>query len=76
VNVGGVPVDAVHIAIDGTFTGKATGRSHDELWLAEATGMTLRWDRMVDTMADAAFGAQVRYQEQASFVLVSLTPRT
>ena len=76
VAVGGAAVDAVRIVIEGTFTGKATGKSRDELWIAEATGLTLRWDRMVDTMADAAFGAQVRYQEQASFVLLSLTPRT
>ena len=76
VTVGGVAVDALRIVIDGTFSGKATGRSHDELWVAESNGLTLRWDRMVDTMADAAFGAQVRYQEQASFVLLSLTPRT
>jgi len=76
VDVGGTVVDALRIVLDGEFSGKATGRSRDELWVAEADGMTLRWDRMVDTMADAAFGAEVRYQEQASFVLTSLTPRT
>lgn len=76
VTVGGRQVEAVRIRIDGSFTGKATGTSVDHLWMAPDTGMTLRWDRTVDTLADAAFGAQVRYQEDASFVLESLTPQT
>ena len=74
-NVGSQPTKAIHVSVDGNFTGKATGSSHDELWFAPDTGMTLRWDRTVDTVADASFGAKVRYQEKASFVLESLVPQ-
>ena len=78
---GGIPVDgrtvpAVHILIDATFTGRADGTAHEDLWFTRDTGMTLRWQRTVDTVADAAFGARVRYQEDATFVLESLVPQT
>lgn len=76
VSIGGRIVDAVHFRMDATFEGMATGTSEDLLWVSPETGMTLRWDRTVDTMADASFGASVRYQEEASFVLESLTPAT
>ena len=72
--VGGTEVEALRIVLVGSFTGKAEGTSRDELWLAADTGLTLRWDRSVDTIADAFGGAKVRYREQASFVLESLTP--
>ena len=42
--------------------------------LLPQTALVLRWDRTVDTMANAAFGADVHYQEQATFLLESLTP--
>src|SRR5439155_3134787 len=77
---GGMPVDggtvpAVHILIDATFSGRAEGTAHEDLWFARDTGLTLRWQRTVDTVADAAFGAKVRYQEDATFVLESLVPQ-
>ena len=53
-----------------------TGTANEDMWIAPQTGMTLRWVRAVDTLADAAFGARVRYTENASFYLESLTPRT
>ena len=76
VPIGGRSVPAVHLVIDAEFSGRANGTAHEELWLARDTGMTLRWQRTVDTVADAAFGAKVRYQENATFVLESLTPQT
>lgn len=73
--VGDISVEAVHIRIESTFTGMATGTSDEDIWLDAATGMTLRWDRVVDTDADSAFG-KVHYSENASFTLESLDPRT
>ena len=72
--VGGRDVPTVHIVIDATFSGRADGTAHEDLWIARDTGMTLRWQRSVDTVADAAFGAKVRYQENATFVLESIVP--
>jgi hypothetical protein len=61
--------------VDGTFTGRAIGTSLEELWLVPETGMTVRWDRKVDTNADSVFG-KVHYTEDASFELASLVPQT
>ena len=73
--VGGRTVEVVGVRIDGRMTGRVDGRSTDELWLVAATGLTVSWERSVDTLADAAFGARVRYREQATFELESLDPR-
>lgn len=73
--VGGQMLDAVRIRIDATFTGKAEGSSEDHFWVSPSTGLPYRWDRTVDTVTDAGWGAQVTYQEEASFVLESLEPR-
>lgn len=74
-DVGGQMLDAVHIRIDATFTGKAEGSSEDHFWVSPSTGLPYRWDRTVDTVTDAGWGAQVAYQEEASFVLESPEPR-
>ena len=74
--VGGRQVEVVRVSIDTKLTGRTTGSAHDELWLLATNGLTVRWDRQVDTVADAAFGARVRYREDASFVLESLEPAT
>lgn len=73
--IGSSTVEVHHIRIVGEFRGRANGTSDDELWLLDS-GLTARWKRTVDTKADAAFGAQVRYQENADFVLESLDPAT
>jgi hypothetical protein len=75
-SVGGVTVRVYHLVVDGTLTGRAQGTSHDELFLAADTGMVVVWNRSVDTLADAAFGANVRYKENATFTLESLIPTT
>jgi hypothetical protein len=73
--VGGITVDVIRIRVDGTLTGWARGTSTDVLTVVAATGLPVVWERTVDTVADA-FGASVRYQENARFELVSLTPST
>jgi hypothetical protein len=75
IKVGGRPVDALRIELHSTMSGKTNGTADDRLWIHPQTAMTLRWDRTVDTMA-TAYGAQVRYVEDASFVLESLDPRS
>jgi hypothetical protein len=72
--IGATSVDAVRFELRSTMTGKTNGTAHDEFWIHPQTAMTLRWDRTVDTMA-TAYGAQVHYEENASFVLESLEPR-
>jgi hypothetical protein len=75
-NVGGTQVDTVHLHIRSSLTGRATGTEQEDFWAVAQTGLPVQWNRQIDTLADAAFGAHVRYQEQASFVLESLTPAT
>jgi hypothetical protein len=73
--VGGVQIATVTYRVDGTMTGRVRGTSSDRYSVVMATGLPIRIDRSVDTMADA-FGTSVRYQEHATFDLVSLTPAT
>ena len=75
VSIGGVAVEVVKLRILGTLTGRVRGTSSDTLTLVASTGLPVRWERSVDSVADA-FGASVRYVEQASFDLTSLTPQT
>lgn len=74
--VGGKSVGAIHFRLDSTFRGKQNGTAVDDLWVSPDTGMTLRWDRHTTADADTAFGANVRYVEEASFILESLSPTT
>lgn len=74
-DVGGRDVSAVKVSLHSRMSGKTNGTADDHLWIHPETGMTLRWDRRVDTMA-TAYGAQVHYLEDASFVLKSLDPRS
>ena len=73
-DVGDQVVEAVKFSLHSLMSGKTNGTADDHLWIHPKTGMTLRWDRQVDTMA-TAYGAQVHYLEDASFVLKSLDPR-
>jgi hypothetical protein len=74
-NIGGATVKAVRFRLDSTMTGRANGAATETFWISPVTGLTLRWERSVDTMANSAFG-EIRYQEQATFVLESLEPRS
>ncbi len=73
--VAGTTVDTATYEIVGTMTGRVRGSSTDRYTVVRSTGLPIRLQRSVDTVADA-FGTSVGYQEQASFTLVSLTPRT
>jgi hypothetical protein len=73
--VGGQVVEVIRLRIEGTMAGRVRGTSVDELTVVAATGLPVHWRRSVDTDADA-FGTTIKYQEQASFALVSLTPAT
>ena len=73
--IGGKTVEAVRLHLTATSTGQSQGTSVDEMWLDPLTGLTLRWDRKVDSTTNS-FGANVRYTETASFVHESLTPQT
>ena len=65
---------AVRVRIDGEITGTHEGTSMDDVWFSRARGFPLRWDRTVDVVS-SAFGPDVRYTEEASFVLQSLDPQ-
>jgi hypothetical protein len=70
-DVGGEVVKAVKVTVEAEMTGTVDGESSDTLWYHPLTGMTLRWDRTVDTLA-TAYGTKIHYTEDASFVLESL----
>jgi hypothetical protein len=72
--IGDRTIDVVVVDLQSAMTGKKRGRSADTLWFAADTGLLVRWERMVDTVADTAYGASVHYTEEASFELESLTP--
>jgi CRP-like cAMP-binding protein len=73
--IGGEPVDTVHIRARYELSGRANGTSSVDWWLHAETGLTVREERTVDTRARAVWG-DVRYQEDATFELLSLTPAT
>lgn len=73
--IGGERIEALHVLDEGTCTGRVEGTSVDELWLHPRTGLTLKWHREVDTIANAFGGAKVHYTEEATFALESLEPR-
>jgi hypothetical protein len=72
--IGGVKTRAVHVHLDSVLSGRATGRSTDDVWTSPDTGMLYRWKRSVDSETSAAFGVDARYIEDAEFVLRSLAP--
>ena len=74
-DVGGTPVETAHVHLEFEMTGSARGTSTVDFWLHPETGLIVREERVVDTYARAVWG-DVRYQEEATFHLLSLTPRT
>jgi hypothetical protein len=73
--VGGTTVETVTYRVEGAMTGRVRGTSVDLYTVVRTTGLPVHMERTVDTIADA-FGTSIRYQEQATFDLVSLTPQT
>jgi len=74
-NVGGDEVEALHLRLDATMTGRAVGGAVENFWLVPGTGLPIRWERDIDTVANTAWGTKVRYRENATFVLESLEPQ-
>lgn len=74
VEVGGQDVRTAHLHVEFVMTGDARGTSTADFWVQPDTGLIVRQHRVVDTYARAAWG-DVRYQEEATFHLLSLTPR-
>jgi hypothetical protein len=74
-DVGGAPVETAHVHLEFEMTGSARGTSTVDFWLHPETGLIVREERVVDTYARAVWG-DVRYQEEATFHLLSLTPQT
>jgi hypothetical protein len=73
--VEGVVTDTVTFTIQGELTGRVRGASSDTYTVVRTSGLPIRLERSVDTLADA-FGTTVQYQEHVTFDLVSLTPQT
>lgn len=73
--IGGTTVPVIRLRIDGLVSGRVSGTSVDLLTIEATTGLPLDWERSTDNLANA-FGASIRYKEQARFTLVSLTPTT
>ncbi len=74
ITIGGEKVEAFKVTIAARMSGNTKGTSRNTLWVEPTTGLTLRWDRTTDTLAKA-YGATVRYKENASFVLEALAPQ-
>jgi len=74
-HVGGAAVETAHVHIEFEMTGDSKGTSTVDIWLHPRSGLIVREERVVDTHARAVWG-DVRYQEQATFHLLSLTPQT
>jgi CRP-like cAMP-binding protein len=71
--IGPTTVQAAHLSITTTLSGRANGGAKVEMWLDPDTGLMVEEFRNVDSQAHATFG-NVRYQEHATFRLQSLTP--
>ena len=76
VTVGTASVDAVHLRVHGILKGRANGTADEQMWILPQTGLVLRWERLENADANAAFGANIHYHEHSSFTLESLTPAT
>ena len=72
VGVGGRAVDGATVEWRWTASGRSEGGGV-HTWTFGADGLPLRIERVNDNTSDSALG-QVRYEESATFVLVSLEP--
>jgi len=73
--VDGTAVEAFHVLIEGTESGKVNGTSRLEKWVHPVSGLLVR--EVVHVVSHSqAFGATVDYQEDASYKLERLDPTT
>lgn len=73
-DVGGEATRTAHLHIEFTMRGTSRGTSTADFWLHPETGLIVREERTVDTLAHAVWG-DVHYEEEATFQLQSLVPR-
>ncbi|MEX2394103.1 MAG: hypothetical protein WD826_06460, partial [Actinomycetota bacterium] len=73
-SVGKEDIEAVYVHIETVMTGRSRGTSDDQMWLRPSDGAILKYERHVDTYSKA-FGADVRYLEDVTFELESLSPQ-
>ena len=74
--VGGTTVSTISYVAEWKMTGQtANGWARTETTIDAATGLMLHEHRVVDTDAHAPFG-DVRYSEDVTFELLSMTPQT
>jgi hypothetical protein len=73
--VGGTSLQAFHFLVEGRESGSVQGTSRFESWVHPVTALPLRTVVNVQSRSQA-FGANVDYQEDASYTLERLTPST
>lgn len=73
--VGGRAIATRYVRMEGTISGRAEGTSRTDLWVDPLTGLMIRCERWVRSNS-RAFGTTTTYEEDATFVLRSLVPRT
>jgi hypothetical protein len=74
IDVGGVPIDSVHILLETTLTGNVRGGSRVNYWADPVTGLIFRRETKVTSNADSPLGVTT-YEEDYTVQLVSLEPR-
>lgn len=73
-DVGSREVDLVHLRRSSAFTGEIRGASTHDVWLDRETGVPVLLRLESETTNDAPVG-DVRYREEVTMRLLSLTPR-
>ena len=74
VDVGGTPVEAVHVRYDNVLSGSNEGTHVLEWWCDPETGLALRMVQTMTTRSDSPFG-KVSYREEFDVRLTSLEPQ-
>ncbi len=71
--IGGQPVPAVHFRQERSDSGAQTGSESYDIWLAEKTGMLLRFEQVIRLVSRSPIG-NVTYTQSGDLHLGSLTP--
>jgi hypothetical protein len=74
VDVGGVEVSALHTHIILSFSGSESGLNPNDFWVARHNGLILRQRETADLSQPAGPLGSVRYTEQMTIRLASVTP--
>jgi hypothetical protein len=74
VAVGGRSVPAIHTRLTLTFSGSQSGTNPNDYWISVQDGLILRQHETVDVDQNTGSFGSVRYTEQMTIALSSLTP--